>query len=145
MKKITFLLLLIATSSFSQILEPVKWSTSIEKISDSEYNLVFTANIDEEWHLYSQYVPENGPLPTVFKFKSSPNYSIIGNTSEEKGDTVYEETFEMKITFFKVKAIFKQRVKITNQKGFKILGEIEYMSCNNSSCVPGYDDFKIEI
>jgi thiol:disulfide interchange protein DsbD len=58
----------------AQIHNPVKWPTSVEKVSDSEYGLVATATIDMGWHLYLQTVPEGGPIATNFSFKSNPNY-----------------------------------------------------------------------
>lgn len=145
MKKIIYLILLISITGFSQIIEPVKWSTTFEKISDLEYNIVITATIDDTWHLYSQKVPEDGPLPTVFKFSPSSNLRLIGNTSEEKGLLVYEKVFDKKIKYFEKKAIFKQRIKLKNRNPFIIKGNIEYMSCNNEKCVPGYNDFEIKI
>lgn len=145
MKKITLLLLLISVTGFSQILDPVKWSTSTEKISETEYNLVFTATIHDNWHLYSQNVPENGPLPTVFTFNYSSDFSLIGNLSEEKGMIVYEEVFDIKIKYFEAKAVFKQHIKTKHKNAFKILGEIEFMSCDNTKCVQSYDDFEFEI
>ena len=65
MKRILSLLTLIwVTFTFAQtespfkIVEPVKWTSNIEKVSDTEYNLVFKANIEDQWHLYSQYNPD---------------------------------------------------------------------------------------
>ena len=71
---------LLTLNAFSQIIEPVKWSTSVEKISETEYLLISTANIDKGWHLYSQKVPEDGPITTTFSFLFKPlistQYSI---------------------------------------------------------------------
>ena len=74
--KETILLMALFCTFFvqAQILEPVKWETSIEKISDTEYNLIATATIDKGWHLYSQIVPKNGPIPTTFAFEGNENY-----------------------------------------------------------------------
>ncbi|MEO9571353.1 MAG: hypothetical protein ABJH82_08895 [Polaribacter sp.] len=61
MKKIILLLALSFYSiAYSQIHDPVQWSTSVEKISETEYNLIMTSSIEENWHLYSQTVPEGG-------------------------------------------------------------------------------------
>ncbi len=51
---------------YGQILEPIKWSTSVIKISETEYDLVAIATIEKNWHLYSQNVPDDGPIPTAF-------------------------------------------------------------------------------
>ena len=69
MKKTIFIItILVASFVQAQIYEPVKWSTSVEKISDIEFKLIATASIESGWHLYSQDVPENGPVPTTFTY-----------------------------------------------------------------------------
>ncbi|MDO9276011.1 MAG: protein-disulfide reductase DsbD family protein, partial [Lutibacter sp.] len=138
MKKIFLLLAFFALSNagYSQIYDPVKWSTSVEKISDTEYNLLVTATIEAKWHLYSQNVPADGPIPTSFSFKTSQDFKLIGKTTEEKGHTVHDPVFDMEIKYFENKATFKQRVKVSNQNAFKILGEVEFMVCDDSSCLP---------
>ncbi len=138
MKKIFLLLAFFALgiSSHSQIHDPVKWSTSVEKISDSEYDLVVKATIEAKWHLYSQNVPENGPIATSFLFEKNPNFELIGKPSEEKGHTVHDPVFDMQIKYFENKATFKQRIKISTQNAVKIIGEVEFMVCDDSSCLP---------
>jgi thiol:disulfide interchange protein DsbD len=138
MKKIFFLLAFftLVNSSFAQIHDPVKWSTSVVKISDTEYDLIATATIEAKWHLYSQNVPADGPIPTTFSFKTSPDFKTVGKTSEEKGHTVHDPVFDMEIKYFENKATFKQRIKINALKAFKILGEVEFMVCDDSSCLP---------
>ena len=75
MKKIILVLtLLVGVHVFGQIHEPVKWGTSVEKISKTEYELIATATIERDWHLYSQSVPEDGPIPTKFTFQGSGSY-----------------------------------------------------------------------
>ncbi|WP_456376836.1 cytochrome c biogenesis protein CcdA [Lutibacter sp.] len=138
MKKIVLFLsiLILSTSSFSQILDPVKWSTSVEKISDSEYDLIIQATIEEGWHLYSQDVPEDGPIPTTFTFEKNDTYELVGATSEEEGHTVFDNVFEMKIKYFENKAVFKQRIKKLSENTLNIQGELEFMVCDDESCLP---------
>ncbi|WP_299782479.1 protein-disulfide reductase DsbD domain-containing protein [uncultured Formosa sp.] len=137
MRKIILLLVLIISGAVnSQILEPVKWSTSVNKISDTEYELVATATIDQGWHLYAQYVPENGPIPTTFTFKGNKNFLKKGNTQEGKGHVVNDQIFEMEIKFFEGKADFKQRIKIKGNVPFKVNGTVEFMVCDDSRCLP---------
>ncbi|WP_299397187.1 protein-disulfide reductase DsbD domain-containing protein [uncultured Gelidibacter sp.] len=145
MKKIIYLLLLITTASYSQILEPVKWTTDIKKISDFEYDLIINANIQTNYHLYSQKVPDNGPRPTIFIFEKNSNYELIGNTTEGKGHTVYDPIFKMNVKYFDTKVTFKQRIKVKNKNNFQIIGEIEYMTCNDLNCVLGYTDIEFKI
>ena len=148
--KLYFLSLLIVIFSCStiqsQVLEPVKWKTSVEKISDTEYDLVATSNIDAGWHLYSQSVPENGPIATVFVFEKSDKFELIDKVSEEEGHTVDDPVFNMKIKFFEDKAVFKQRIKVLNNELFVVKGEVEFMVCDDSKCLPpSYIDLNFQL
>lgn len=137
MKKLILVFaLLVFTIGNSQILEPVKWSTSVKKISDKEYELVATATIEKKWHLYSQNVPENGPIPTTFSFKSSSNYLKKGNTKEDTGHTINDPIFNMEIKFFETKASFKQRILLKAKAPFKVNAAVEFMVCDDSRCLP---------
>ena len=79
MKKLILLFLFIGFGAvnYAQIHDPVKWITSVEKISDTEYDLIINASIESNWHLYSQSVPEDGPIPTSFVFEASENFELI--------------------------------------------------------------------
>ncbi|RXG11392.1 thiol:disulfide interchange protein DsbD [Leeuwenhoekiella aestuarii] len=120
----------------SQILEPVKWSTSVEKVSNKEYVLVATAIIEPHWHLYSQNVPEDGPVPTVFTFINNGSFLKKGNTSEDKGLTVNDPVFEMQIKYFENKATFRQTVRLKNETPLSINGKVEFMVCDDTRCLP---------
>ena len=136
MKKIVLLLILIISfSGFSQIHDPVKWSTSVKKISNSEYELIVTAIIENGWHLYSQTVPKDGPIATTFIYKTDKNYLKKGNTKEGKGYTVDDKVFNMRIKYFEKKAYFKQRIKVKSNNKFTVNGIVEFMVCNDVSCL----------
>lgn len=139
MKKFSaFLVLTIfsLTSVFSQIHDPVKWKTSVKKISETEYDLISTATIDSGWHLYSQEVPDGGPIPTYFEFEENPHFKLVGDVKEEKGITENDPVFEMIITYFENKASFTQRINLTGDKGTTIKGEVEFMVCDDTNCLP---------
>lgn len=137
MKHIFYLFILLAINfGNAQILEPVKWSTSVVKISNTEAELVATATIDKGWHLYSQNVPEGGPIATTFTFKSNESYLKKGNTKEEDGHTINDPIFEMKITYFENQASFRQTIKLKNKKAFAVNAVVEFMVCDDSRCLP---------
>lgn len=137
MKKIILLLTLLSfTLGNSQILNPVKWTTSVEKISETEYVLLAKASIEKNWHLYSQNVPENGPIPTSFTYPGTSNYLKKGNTIEEKGYVIHDPVFDMKIKYFENSAVFKQHIKLKNKEFFKINATVEFMACDDKRCLP---------
>jgi thiol:disulfide interchange protein len=131
-----FLFLMLSLGIFSQIEDPLQWSTTVEEISDTEFVLVSEATIAAGWHLYSQNVPEDGPIPTTFIFDTSKGeFSLEGKTIEEEGITVDDPVFEMKIKFFENAAIFKQRIKTISGKN-TIQGVVEFMVCDDTKCLP---------
>lgn len=137
MKKIILLLFLsLGLATFAQIHNPVKWTTKTVKISETEFELIATATIEGKWHLYSQSVPENGPIPTKFVFEGNTKYLKKGNTIEGVGKTIDDPVFQMKIKYFEHKAEFKQRVKLKSKEHFTIKATVEFMVCNDSQCLP---------
>ncbi|NGY37520.1 thiol:disulfide interchange protein [Flavobacterium sp. XN-5] len=147
MKKLLILLaFILSATTFSQIHKPVKWATSVVAVSGTTYDLVIQATIDDSWHLYSQNVPDGGPIPTAFTFPKNPSFELVGKPSEEKGHTVNDPIFNMKIKYFENKAVFKQRIKVLSNKAFKISGEVEFMVCDDANCLPPtYADLNFQI
>jgi thiol:disulfide interchange protein DsbD len=132
MKKVLFLLLSFVSlfTAQAQIVNPVKWSSRVEKISDTEFNLVMEAKIDDDWHVYSQFTPENGPLPAEFKFKDAKgNYELIGKVKESPYKKQYNDVFEVDEYYFEKKATFTQKIKVTNPKITAVKASIDYQVC----------------
>ena len=138
MKNITIALLLLCyTFVYGQIYNPVKWKTSIEKISDKEYLLKAKAEIQSGWHLYGQYIEEGGPARTSFRFKNpKKKFELVGKTTEEKGHEVLDKIFDMKIKYFEGTALFTQKIKFTSDDINDIAAEVEFMVCDDSNCLP---------
>ena len=132
MKKIVFLL--VAFFAFvtanSQVLDPVKWKSKTEKISDTEYNLILEATIDSGWHLYSQFTPDGGPIPLSFAFAPAKGvYDLVGKTKESTYKKQFNDVFGVDEFFFEKKAKFTQKVTISSVEGATIKAEIDYQVC----------------
>ncbi len=135
MKKIILLFtLLVGLVAFAQIYKPVKWETSVEKVSDSECILITTAKINKGWAIYSQDT-KNGPRPTIFTYRENKNYELIGKTEESNAEEKYDETFETNVKKFHDIAIFKQHIKLLSDNAV-IQAEVEFMSCSSERCLP---------
>ena len=114
----------------AQIINPVKWSAKVDKITDTEYNLVMNGIIDSGWHLYSQFTPENGPLPAEFKFENSKaNYELVGKIKESPYKKQYNDVFEVDEYYFEKNVTFTQKVKVSNSKLTSIKAMIDYQVC----------------
>ncbi|MDO5969039.1 protein-disulfide reductase DsbD family protein [Flavivirga aquimarina] len=137
MKKLVLLLALFSLNmGNSQIFEPVKWITSVEKISNNKYKLISKASIESGWHLYSQDVPEDGPVPTTFTYDDkNGTFKIIGKTLEEEGHTIDDPIFGMKIKFFEDQAVFEQIVEVLADER-TVNATVEFMVCDDTKCLP---------
>lgn len=141
-----FLSFLFVVNIFSQVKQPVKWTYSSKILNSTEAELIFTATIENKWHLYSQFVKSGGPVPTAFTFEKSNNYILIGSTTETKPKKVFDEIFNMDVLYFDNKATFTQKIKVLSSKPFSIKGTYEYMTCDDESCIPFFDnDYEIKI
>jgi thiol:disulfide interchange protein len=134
MKKIIFLLLafLAFANVNSQILDPVKWTTKIEKKSDNTYVLTFNGVIEKDWHVYSQFTPDGGPLALEVIFKNQKgNFTLVGKAKESKTTTAYNDIFEVDETYFKDKAQIQQLIRVTKGNISKIEAELNYQVCKD--------------
>ncbi len=138
LKGFSLLVLLFSVFSLSaQIVKsPVAWTFTVKQVNDTEYTLVSDAAIQKGWHMYSQYVGDNGPVPTAFKYDSSANYVLEGKTKEGTPISRYEKAFSMDVKYFEGKVEFSQNIKVQNTKGFTIKGNVYSMTCNDSMCLP---------
>jgi thiol:disulfide interchange protein len=118
------------TKVSSQILDPVKWTSRTEKVSDTEFNLIFEGTIDDGWHVYSQFTPDGGPLPIEMTFKNQKgNYNLVGKTAESETKRQYNDVFEVDEVYFSKKVVLTQKIKAINAKGFKVDSKIDYQVC----------------
>ncbi|MEI6577507.1 MAG: cytochrome c biogenesis protein CcdA, partial [Bacteroidota bacterium] len=125
----------------------MKWSYDKKKLSDTEYLLIFKANIETTWHLYSQITPPppDGPLPTVFTIKKSKDFALIGKTTEPNTKSHYDPVFEQNIKSFDKEAVFTQKIKVLSNKPFTITGMVEFQACDESKCTSGDDEFSFSL
>jgi len=130
------ILLLCSIFSQAQILQPVKWSFTKEMKGTDQAELVFTANIDKGWHLYSQFIPDGGPIKTTFTFEPGAAYQLIGNVTEGTPVEYYDKSFDMQLKYFGEKAVFRQKIKILKSEPFTVKGGVEFMVCDDEKCLP---------
>lgn len=143
---ITSLLVLLSVTSFSQVLEPVEWEFKKKKLGEDTLELQLIATIQTNWHVYSTEVPDGGPVPTSFSFDKNDNYELLGKVKEPEPVIQYDENFQMDVGYHSDETVFKQQVKILTDEPFNITGSLEYMSCDDSRCLPPSTvDFKFPV
>ena len=127
---------------------PVSFKYDVKNIGGNIYEVKITAQIEEPWHIYSQYTPADGPsLPTHISFSKNPLVEIVGKP-EEKGKliTKHEEVLDVNLKYFNDKVEFVQKVKLKAHVKTNLNGTIEYMACTNERCLmPTTEKFSVGI
>lgn len=150
MKKTLFLsfLILICLTTFGQILKPISWEVKLTDNSPevgSEIEIQFSAKIEKDWYLYSSdFDPDLGPMVTEFEFDKNDSFELIGGIEPINAKKKYDSLWEGEYTYFKVKGLFIQKVKIL-KKDFKISGTYFYQVCSDvdGKCIPFEDEFSL--
>ncbi len=149
MKKFAiFVLVMITfvTTATSQILEPVKWSSEVKKTGDDTYDLIFNAEIEDNWHLYTQNLPEGGPISTTFNFENeNKKYELVGKVTESKSHSSFDKIFEMELSYFDYSAQFVQKIKVLDPSLGTINAGVEFQSCDDEKCIFEMSDFELNI
>lgn len=151
MKKL-FLCLLVAFVAImpfgakAQIVDPVKWAFSIEEVNETEFDLVATATVDPEYHIYSTSMPELGPMPTVFEIEPNEFYELVGTGRDvTPGHKFYDDIFEVEYVQFAGTATYAQRLKKLTDQPFTVVGDISYQACKEGGCVSLVEDFNVPV
>jgi len=99
--------------------------------------LIITVKLEPQWHIYSQKEQFDGPLPTLFNFKKSKEYTLSGTVIEPQGktDKMWEE-MDVKVISFEGTVVFKQKIKILTTQKFTVKANVSYMVCKEA-CIPG--------
>jgi thiol:disulfide interchange protein DsbD len=138
-KKLFIALLFVITSSslFSQIYEPIKWSTELKKTSETSANVIIRATIEDGWHLYGLNIPKDGPRATTIVFDKIENAQKKGTVeAPSKLLKAYDANFSMELNWYAKEAIFIQKISFTDFSKVKVKGYIEFMACDDKSCLP---------
>ena len=133
----TIISFLILSFSSAQIVTPVKWSWKAEQTGKGEYKLIFTAKIDNGWHTYAQIIIGDGPIPTSLTFdEDNKDVQLIGKPVESgtKIHSGHDPVFDIDLKYFENDMVIEQKVKVL--KDTKLKGVLEFMACDDKSCLP---------
>ncbi len=133
--------------SNAQFESHLTWKSELEKISETEYKVKFICNLEDDWHTYSQFTKEGGPLPTQFRFDKNKDIELIGKVEEiGKKKTVFDELFGVDVTSFIGDVTYVVKVKLKNPKAI-LKGEFDGMVCKDEfGCMPfGPEKFAISV
>jgi hypothetical protein len=116
---------------------PVQWSYSSKKLNPTSYEVKISAVVDEGWHIYSQYTPDGGPVPTAISFVKNPLVALQGKVKEAgKMEEYFEPLFGVQVKQFSDKVDFVQVVNLKPGIKTALKGSVEFMVCNDHECMP---------
>jgi thiol:disulfide interchange protein DsbD len=138
------LTLLVSAKVFGQKILPAKWSHTIDKTEVYVGDIIevtFTTVVPKTFHIYSNKFDytDCGPQKTTFDYELSGS-QLVGKAKAIGTHTYSDEIWEMvcgegKISDFKDKAEFRQKIKILS-KDPKIEGVMDYQMCTEAGmCV----------
>lgn len=141
----TLVLLSVFVSVQGQILNPIKWTSSVSVEDNGMGTMTFSAVIEKGWHLYSMDVPEGGPVATSFNWDKIEGVELMGEPMpDRKPHEEIDEVFSMKLGWWEENVTITQKFKVVDMaSGYDIEGYINYMLCNDATCqAPSNETFR---
>ncbi|WP_294634105.1 cytochrome c biogenesis protein CcdA [uncultured Bacteroides sp.] len=135
-KILSICLLLFAVMAQAQIQDPVRFKSEFKHLSVDKAEIVFTATIDEGWHVYSTDLGDGGPISATFNIDKISGAIAVGKL-QAKGKEIasYDKLFEMNVRYFEKAAQFVQELKLSGGD-YQVQGYLEYGACNDENCLP---------
>ncbi|MCG8182960.1 protein-disulfide reductase DsbD family protein [Tenacibaculum piscium] len=147
MKKLcTLFLLFLGLTVFSQSDDnPIVITPTVEKVSETEYDLIFDIEIAEDWHLYSQYNPEDASLPmTISPAEGQSGYVVKGKAIEGETETEFSEIWGKEEIFFVDQGKLVQRINVSDSTLTQVTLNLDAQVCKEY-CLPFDEDFTFSL
>ena len=127
---------LLTLAAEGQMVNPVHFSSQLKTLKGGEGEIIFSATIDDGWHVYSTDMGDDGPISASFNVVKMEGVETVGKL-KPRGEVMkqFDKMFGMELRYFEKKAQFVQRVRFTQQK-YTIDCYLEYGACNDEMCLP---------
>ena len=132
----TIYLLLAVLMVSAQMAVPVHFSSKLNVLKGNEAEIVFTASIDDGWHVYSTDLGDGGPISATFNVEKMEGAETVGKLRPRgKELKQFDQIFEMNLRYFEHAATFVQKIRFT-KPDYDIDCYLEYGACDEHSCLP---------
>lgn len=130
------LLMVVSYAAIGQTQSPITWAAALEMTSETEGQIVFTAEIGDGWHMYSTDIPQGGPTPTSFNFNKIDGAELVGGVIPSvEPIKVVDEMFNLELGYWEGLVKFVQNIRLVDGgKGCRFEIVVESMACSNQSC-----------
>ena len=131
-----FQLLLVVILAQAQMMNPVKFTSSLKTNGTAEAEIVFTGKIQPGWHVYSTGLGGDGPISASFNVNKMDGAEAVGALKPQGHEiSTYDNLFGMKLRYFEGSVTFVQKIKFT-KPNYNIDVYVEYGACNDQNCMP---------
>jgi thiol:disulfide interchange protein DsbD len=128
---------LLVPFALSPVTSPVQWSFAAETLPNAQVRIDMKASIESGWHVYATALPsDEGPLPTVVEIDASEHFTLVGKVHEPEAEQAYDPNFAMDLWFHSGQPVFSQLIARKTTGAFTVTGSVEYMVCNDKTCLP---------
>ena len=125
----------IVLSASAQMADPVHFTSQLKELGNNEAEIIFTAKIDQGWHVYSTDL-KDGPIAATFNVEKMDGAEKVGKLKPRGNEQkVFDKLFDMEVRYFEHTATFVQKIKFTKPK-YTIDCYLEYGACNDQMCLP---------
>ena len=138
MKRLSYLFMLLVAvlTAQAQMADPVHFTSALKELGNGEGEIVFSAKIDDGWHVYSTDIGQDGPIQATFTAVKMDGVETVGRlTPRGKVVKQFDQMFGMELKFFEHTATFVQKVKFTKPR-YTIDCYLEFGACNDEMCMP---------
>ena len=119
----------------AQMADPVHFTSQLKELGNDEAEIIFTAKIDQGWHVYSTNLT-GGPIAATFNVVKMEGAEKVGKLRPRGNEQkTFDKLFDMEVRYFENTATFVQKIKFTKPKHV-IDCYLEYGACNDQVCMP---------
>ena len=120
----------------AQMMNAVHFKSELKTGNGAEAEIVFTAKIDNGWHVYSTDIGDGGPVEATFNVVKMDGAELVGKLTP-KGNVIkrMDKMFNMEVKFFEGEATFVQKIRFT-KPDYDIDCYLEYGACSDKMCLP---------
>ncbi len=112
------------------------WTYSQKDNGDGTIDLIFNAEIEAPWYIYTTEAIKNGPLPTTFELKNISGYEAVGKLKDVGvGTKKMDKAFKIEVSVFEKSATFVQTIRKTTEGPVKVEGLLSFQTCNGKECL----------
>ncbi|HRO39246.1 MAG TPA: protein-disulfide reductase DsbD family protein [Flavobacteriales bacterium] len=116
---------------------PVTWTFAATALGSDTVQVLLTADCGPGWHIYAlDLQADEGPLPTVITLGDGKAYHLAGALMAPPATEAFDTAFAMPVKYHAGKATFTQNIRRTTTEAFMVSGTVEYMACNDRTCLP---------